>query len=95
MPMPATLTRLIRRFDPDRQMELANAARLDANLDQMIATDPDAARIFDRGDFTRCLNDMDRYALQFGERLQEYCKAKLAAGRMDLYYDGLFGGGEG
>jgi hypothetical protein len=94
MPIPAPLTRLYRRLHPEWRMERANAGRLDANLDRLIAADPDAARIFDRGDFTRCHDDMAGFGAQFSERLQEYCRAKLAAGRMDLYHDGLFGGGE-
>lgn len=95
MRMPAALTRLGRQFHPDWRMERADAARLDANLDRLMAIDPDAAHIFERGDFTRCLNDMDHFGAEFGERLQAYCAAKQAAGRMDLYYDGLFAGGEG
>ncbi len=85
MPMPATLTRLYRRFDPDWRMERAAAAHLDANLARLIATDPDAARIFEPGEFSRALEDLYGFGVQHDERVQAYAAAKHAQDRMDLY----------
>lgn len=69
----------------DHELELSEATQTDANLARLMGSDPDAAVIFDPGDFTRCLNDPD-YGYELGRRLEAYAGAKHAVGRMDLYY---------
>lgn len=69
----------------EHELELSEATQTDSNLTRLMASDPDAAVIFDPGDFTRCLHDPD-YGYELGRRLEAYAAAKHAAGRMDLYY---------
>ena len=70
----------------DRRMEIRDAARGDANLAQLIATDNDAALTFQYGDFTRSLNDIDGFGAEFGRRLEKYAALKFAASQMHLYH---------
>lgn len=90
MQLPAVLTRLFGRPDPDEALEDAQAATLDANVARLRSTDPDTARIFPAGAFTAARHDRaasDRLAQQ----LQEYAETKYRQGREHLY-GALFAG---
>lgn len=84
MPMPATLTRLIRRPDPDEAFEDRQAARLDANLAALQQHDPDARRIFPAGAFTAARHDR-RAQDRLAAAVEAYAAAKHAQGQMHLY----------
>lgn len=75
----------------DRQDEIASHQRMEANRQQLIRTDPDAARIL-TVDFTQVL-DNPANSRRVAEIVVDYKAAKIRQGREDLY-DALFAGTE-
>lgn len=75
----------------NRQAEIASHQRMENNRQQLIKTDPDAARIL-TVDFTQVL-DNPANSHRIAEIVVDYQEAKLRQGRQDLY-DALFAGTE-